>query len=426
LTIRGYRRIVDAYAMNALPTGTVVAVAIVALAATLGASEVLVRGVGRLARNLGLLGGVVGLIIALGADSPEISSSVSAVASGSAAAAAGVVFGSNIFNIAFLLGGAALATGELRIHRSLVVVDAGVAIVVTIAIGLAVLGEIPIAVGWILMLLVFIPYVAFLVLSPRTIAQMPLPRYVGALLANASRDAGAEGKEIEAELEGLGAASGRRSWLPVALMIPALGVIVLGALALVLSAVTLGERWGVASVLVGVIALAAATSLPNVYAAVRLAIDGRGAAVVSATFNSNTLNLVAGVAIPILLFPSLRGSIPGGDILWLLAMSFAGLGPSCAGSPPRRSSAAPRDVCGVCRLCAVHPLESGSPRSARRPDHGHVDIPNASAVVSSREGAEGDRGRRRTQCRPTISAAVISFARVSPQFIRRPRGWLGI
>ena len=311
--------------MNALPIGTVVAVAIVALAATLGASEVLVRGVGRLARNLGLLGGVVGLIIALGADSPEISSSVSAVASGSAATAAGVVFGSNIFNIAFLLGGAALATGELRIHRSLVVVDAGVAIVVTIAIGSAVLGEIPIAVGWILMLLVFIPYVAFLVLSPRTIAQMPLPRYVGTLLANASRDAEAEGMEIEAELEGLGGASGRRSWLPAALMIPALGVIVLGSLALVLSAVTLGERWGVASVLVGVIALAAATSLPNLYAAVRLAIDGRGAAVVSATFNSNTLNLVAGVAIPILLFPSLRGSIPGGDILWLLAMSLLAL-----------------------------------------------------------------------------------------------------
>jgi Ca2+/Na+ antiporter len=89
--------------------------------------------------------------------------------------------------------------------------------------------------------------------------------------------------------------------------------------------VTLGARWGVASVLVGVIGLGAVTSLPNVYAAVRLAIDGRGAAVVSATFNSNTLNLVAGVAIPILLFPSLRGSIPGGDILWLLAMSLLAL-----------------------------------------------------------------------------------------------------
>ena len=98
--------------MNGLQTGAVIGISLAALIATLAASEVLVRGVGRLAWNLGLLGGVVGLIVALGADLPEISSSVSAVANGSAATAAGVVFGSNVFNIAVLLGGAALAAGR--------------------------------------------------------------------------------------------------------------------------------------------------------------------------------------------------------------------------------------------------------------------------------------------------------------------------
>jgi Ca2+/Na+ antiporter len=132
-------------------------------------------------------------MVALGADSPEISSSVSAVATGSAATAAGIVFGSNIFNLAFLLGGAALAAGELRVNRSAVVVDAVVAIVVTLGLGLAVLGGIPVALGWGLMLLVFIPYVGFLILSPTTIAQLPLPSYISALLVNASREAGAEG-----------------------------------------------------------------------------------------------------------------------------------------------------------------------------------------------------------------------------------------
>ena len=305
-------------------TGIVICVAVVALAATLGASEVLVRGVGRMARNLGLLGGVVGLIVALGADSPEISSSVSAVASGSAATAAGVVFGSNVFNIAFLLGGAALAAGEVRIRWSVVVVDAGVAIVVTCAMGLAVLGEIPIAIAWILMLLVFIPYLVFLFLSPTTIGQLPLPSHISSFLANASREAGVEGMEVEAELEDL-AATPAQSWLPVALIVPALGVIVLGSVALVGSAVSLGQRWGVPSVLIGVVGLAAATSLPNAYAAVRLAMAGRGAAVVSATFNSNTLNLVAGIAIPILVFPSLRGSVPPSYVVWLLAMSVLAL-----------------------------------------------------------------------------------------------------
>lgn len=307
-------------AVHVLSTGVVIVVAVVALAATLGASEVLVRGAGRLARNLGLLGGAVGLIVALGADSPEISSSVSAVASGSAATAAGVVFGSNVFNIAVLLGGAALAAGEVRIHRSVVVVDAGVAIVVTLAMGLAVLGEIPIAVAWSLMLLVFIPYVTFLFLSPASIARLPLPSRISAFLVSASREAGVEGMDIEAELEDLAGARGR-SWLPVALIVPALGVIVLGSIALVGSAITLGQRWGVASVIIGVVALAATTSLPNAYAAVRLATDGRGAAVVSATYNSNTLNLVAGIAVPILVFPSLRGAVPASYVVWLLAMS---------------------------------------------------------------------------------------------------------
>lgn len=55
------------------------------------------------------------------------------------------------------------------------------------------------------------------------------------------------------------------------------------------------------------------------------AMDGRGAAVVSATFNSNTLNLVAGIAVPILVFPSLRGSVPTSYVVWLLLMSLLAL-----------------------------------------------------------------------------------------------------
>jgi cation:H+ antiporter len=308
--------------VSGLPTVTVVAVALIALVAMLGASEVLVRGVGRLARNLGLLGGLVGLIVALCADSPEISSSVAAIANGSAATAAGVVFGSNIFNIAVLLGGAALARGELRIHRSVVTLDAGVAIAVTLAVGGAVVGAIPVVLGWLLLLVAFVPYVLFLVVRPRTIARLPLPRNVHALLATASSEAGMEGDEIEAELEEFGGViAPPRSWRPVLLMVPSLAVIVLGATLVVQGSLVLGGRWGVPTVLIGVTALAAATSLPNAYAAVRLAVDGHGAAVASATFNSNTLNLVAGIAVPLLFVPALRRAVPPAYIVWLLVIS---------------------------------------------------------------------------------------------------------
>lgn len=309
--------------MGTLPTFLVAVIAIVALLAMLGASEVLVRGVGRLARNLGLLGGLVGLIVALCADLPEISSSVAAIANGSAATAAGVVFGSNIFNIAVLLGGAALTRGELRIHRAVITIDAGVAVIVTLAVGGAVVGVIPVLVGWLLMLLAFIPYVLFLVLRPRTVARLPLPPPILTLLATASREAGMEGDEIESELEEFGGfIAPPRSWRPVLLMAPSLAIIVLGATLVVQSSLVLGGRWGIPTVLIGVTALAAATSLPNAYAAIRLAMDGHGAAVVSATFNSNTLNLIAGIAIPLLFVPSLGVAVPHGYIVWLLGMSF--------------------------------------------------------------------------------------------------------
>jgi cation:H+ antiporter len=264
----------------------------------------------------------VGLIVALCADSPEISSSVAAIANGSAATAAGVVFGSNIFNIAVLLGGAALARGELRIHRSVVMLDAGVAIAVTLAVGGAVVGWIPVWLGWLLMLLAFVPYVLFLVLRPQTISRLPLPPKVHTLLATASNEAGMEGDEIEEELEEFGGViAPPHSWRPVLLMAPSLAIIVLGATLVVQSSLVLGGRWGVPTVLIGVTALAAATSLPNAYAAVRLAVDGHGAAVGSATFNSNTLNLVAGIAVPLLLVPSLGAAVPPGYIVWLLGMS---------------------------------------------------------------------------------------------------------
>lgn len=310
--------------MSGLSTGVVLAMAAGALIATLAASEFLVRGVGVLARNLSLLGGVVGLLVALGADSPEISSSISALATGSAATAGGVVFGSNVFNIAVLFGGAALAAGEVQAHRSAVMLDAGVAIGVTIAIGLAVLGVIPIALGWGVMLLVFIPYLGILVARPSQIQRLPLPSPAREFLRRAALEAAAEGVELEDEIDSV-MPTRQRTWRPVLLIVPALAVIVFGSFVLVQSAVTLGGRWDIANLVIGVVALAAATSLPNAYAAIRLAMDGHGAAVVSATFNSNTLNLIAGIAIPLLFFPNLRDAIPASYVLWLLGISALSL-----------------------------------------------------------------------------------------------------
>ena len=61
---------------------------------------------------------------------------------------------------------------------------------------------------------------------------------------------------------------------------------------------SLGAHYGVPSVVIGAVVLAAVTSLPNTVAAVYLARQGRGSAVLSEALNSNNLNLVLGLLLP--------------------------------------------------------------------------------------------------------------------------------
>jgi cation:H+ antiporter len=69
---------------------------------------------------------------------------------------------------------------------------------------------------------------------------------------------------------------------------------------MVYAAQSLGHRWNVTDVVVGTIVLAALTGIPNVLAAVRLALHGRGAACVSESLNSNNANILVGLCIPAL------------------------------------------------------------------------------------------------------------------------------
>jgi Ca2+/Na+ antiporter len=84
------------------------------------------------------------------------------------------------------------------------------------------------------------------------------------------------------------------------------GVIAIGAVLVVVAAsiamertgAELGSRAAVPEIVVGAIVLAAVTSLPNAVAAVYLAGQGRGTAVLSTALNSNALNVVVGLLVP--------------------------------------------------------------------------------------------------------------------------------
>ena len=84
---------------------------IAGLAFLVGGAELLVRGASKLAFSFGISPLVVGLtIVAFGTSAPEMAVSVNAVLGGQNDIAIGNVVGSNIFNVLFILGVAALIT----------------------------------------------------------------------------------------------------------------------------------------------------------------------------------------------------------------------------------------------------------------------------------------------------------------------------
>ena len=264
------------------------------LGLSLAASEVLVRTLSRLGHELRLSAGLLGLLVALGADSPEISSALAASLSGARDVGVGVIIGSNLFNLAALLGLSALIAGRLRFRRMLLALDGGVALLATLIVALLVAVRLAPVLGLALMLIVTVPYV-FVLARP---VQLP---------PNGSQASG--------------------SWRPALWLLPAIGAIVAGSSLMVAMALPLGDRWHVSRAVLGTVVLAALTSLPNAYAAVRLALRQNGPAVVSEAFNSNTLNLVAGISVPALFLGGI-GAVPGAgrELAWLLAMTLAAIG----------------------------------------------------------------------------------------------------
>jgi cation:H+ antiporter len=286
---------------------------------------VLVRGLDVLGVRLGLREGLLGLLTALGADAPEIASAVLALRAGAPDVGIGVVLGSNIFNLAALLGLSALVAGHVRVRRVGLALNGGVAVLATLLAAALLGGSLSPTVTLLLLLVVFIPYVAVLALPPHQVDRLPMPRTVARFLAVATSEIGHEAKIDHTDASSraeLPVWPGRRSWRPILLILPAILAIIAASEGMVATAIALGSDWGVPSGLVGAVILAGLTSLPNAYAALRLAVQHRGSAVVSEACNSNTINLLAGICLPaIVLGPAPVSGATAVDLVWLLGMT---------------------------------------------------------------------------------------------------------
>jgi cation:H+ antiporter len=290
---------------------------------TVGSSVVLARGLDRIGQRLGFSEALVGMVTALGADAPEIASAVAAVVAGHKDTGVGVVVGSNVFNLAALLGVSALIAGRVRIHAHGLLLNGGVAVVVAIIGALVAIDVLSGGLGLVLAVVVLAPYVGVSALHERTQARLPAPL----------REAVAEEQE-DARRDELGRLATRLDALVIG---PALAAVVGGAYGMVVAAQSLGSRFDVSDLVLGALVLAALTSIPNLIAAVRLARLGRGAACVSEALNSNNANILVGLCVPALIIGI--GSASGIETfaaLWMVGMTVVAVALGFGGGLTRR------------------------------------------------------------------------------------------
>jgi cation:H+ antiporter len=280
---------------------------------SLAASWLLVTRLERLGERAGFSEAWLGLVAALAADAPEITSAVTALTRGQASVGAGVVIGSNVFNLAALLGLAAVVAGRIALHRRVVLL-AGVPAVWVAAICLLVVAAVMTpAAGLALVAAVLVPYAVVLGMRRARLESLRLP-------AGWTRWLVAAVHEEEAELAE--AIRPRRGTWRDAVAAAAALVTVVGASAVMeVAATAVGRRYAIPDIVTGGLVLAVVTSLPNAVSAVYLAGRGRGAATLSTALNSNAINVLAGLLIP----ASLAGLGPRTGPSVLVAAWYAGL-----------------------------------------------------------------------------------------------------
>jgi cation:H+ antiporter len=244
----------------------------------------------RVGARLGLTEALLGMLAALAANSPEITAAVTALVRGDARIGAGVIIGSNVFNLAALLGLAAALAGQIGLHRRVVELGGAVALWISLVCLGVVLGLISALGGLVLALAAMAPYVLLLGMRRERLARLRLPltwrRWLTAAVS-----------EEEAELE-VAIHPRRGHARDAVLAMAAILLVIAASIAMERAGAELGTRNAIPEIVLGAIILAAVTSLPNAVAAVYLAARGRGMAVLSTALNSNALNIVAGLLLP--------------------------------------------------------------------------------------------------------------------------------
>ncbi len=266
------------------------AVFVLSAITSLAASVLLVSRLERLGERIGVSEALLGLMAALAADGPEITSAVTAIARGHGTVGIGVTLGSNVFQLAALLGLSAVIAGRLAFHRREILLEGAVGLWMAL-LSLAVVAGLMIpTIALLLALIVFVPYLVVSAEHPAARVRLRLPSKWALWLARALA-------EEEAELA-VAIRPRPGDWRDAGLALVALVVVIAASVVMEEGATSMGSAAGLPQIVVGGLILAAVTGLPNAVAAVYLASRGRASATLSEAFNSNIFNVIIGLLIP--------------------------------------------------------------------------------------------------------------------------------
>ncbi len=236
-------------------------------------AEILVKGASRIAAAIGISSLVIGLtVVSFGTSSPELSVSIISSLNGTADIALGNVIGSNIFNILFILGIAALIV-PLVVAQQLIRLDVPIMICASLLVLLFSFNGVVSPWEGMILIALGIAYTAFVVyLSKRETNKKVIREYKEEFEEKAGKKPG-----------GL--------LLSVFFIVAGLALLILGSRWLVDSAVQIATSFGVSDLVIGLTIIAVGTSLPEVATSVIASLRGERDIAVGNVVGSNIFNI---------------------------------------------------------------------------------------------------------------------------------------
>lgn len=260
------------------------------LVALVWSADKFVFGASSLARNIGVSPMIIGLtIVAMGSSAPEMMIAGTASLEGNANTAIGNAIGSNITNIALVLGITALMQ-PLTVSSSTVKKELPLVLGITlIAYWMLADMHLSFVEGAILMTGFFVYIIALLMITLYRVKQRPMD---DALI-------------IEAEQEVPEATS-----TPLAIMWLAIGIVVLPLSAdyLVDSSVFIAREFGISDLVIGLTVIAIGTSLPELAASIMSIVKKEDDLAIGNIIGSNIFNILAVLALPGIIAPGMIDS----------------------------------------------------------------------------------------------------------------------